>query len=101
MEVLSNNGEKDPELWRVARKRAGFKTSFFMYLAVNGFLWVLWWVTTGGETWNAGILGAWPIWPTLGWGIGIFFQYLDAYRDPKGGMVEREYEKLKKERGRM
>jgi hypothetical protein len=100
MEVLSNNGEKDPELWRVAKKRAGFKASFYTYLVVNGFLWVLWFITSRDDN-DAGILGAWPIWSTIGWGIGILFQYQDAYKDPKGGMVEREYEKLKKERGQM
>ena len=38
----------------------------------------------------------WPIWPTLGWGLGVAFNYFDAYSSPdKQSAIEREYEKLK------
>jgi hypothetical protein len=98
MELLSGAPEKDKELWRQAKKRAGFKTSFFTYIIVNAFLWALWWIGSRDEGYDS-IWEVWPIWPTLGWGIGIAFQYWDAYKDPKGGLVEREYQKLKREKG--
>ena len=37
----------------------------------------------------------WPIWPMIGWGIGLAFHFAGAYIFPKANSVEREYEKLK------
>jgi hypothetical protein len=31
----------------------------------------------------------------LGWGIGLFFDFLGSYGSPRIGATEREYEKLK------
>ena len=33
---------KDPELWELAKKRAGFKSHFVAYFIVNVFLWAMW-----------------------------------------------------------
>lgn len=33
----------------------------------------------------------------LGWGMGLIFQYLDAYGGSKKDLVEKEYDKLKKQ----
>jgi len=86
---------KDQQLWNIASKRARFKTSLLTYLLVNAFLWAIWYFTTGGSaTWN-NFNFPWPIWPTLGWGLGIAFQFADAYVFPKSNSTEREYEKLK------
>ena len=52
--------QKDERLWRIARLRANFKRSFYSYLIVNGFLWCIWWFTTG----QYGGIGAYP-WPIL------------------------------------
>jgi hypothetical protein len=41
----------------------------------------------------------WPIWVMLGWGIGIAFQYFDAYHGSKQELEQQEYEKLKREKG--
>ena len=54
--------DKDPNLWRIAKKRAEFKESLFSYLAVNVFLWLIWYYTDGNFH---GI--PWPVWPMLGW----------------------------------
>jgi class 3 adenylate cyclase len=49
------------------RRRSGFETSFrihlTVYLAVNLVLIAIWALTGGGYFW--------PIWPILGWGIGL------------------------------
>lgn len=37
----------------------------------------------------------WPVWSMLGWGIGLLFQYLNAYGGAKQDLVEKEYKKLK------
>lgn len=84
--------DKDPKLWEIAQKRAGFKTNLITYLVVNAFLWILWYISVGRE-YNKGL--PWPIWPTLGWGVGIVFHYFGAYVYPEANSAEREYEKLK------
>jgi len=85
--------EKDPHLWAIAKKRANFKASFITYLVINAFLWVIWYLTSNGKMYG-GV--PWPVWPTLGWGIGIAFQYFGAYVYPRNNSTESEYEKLKR-----
>jgi hypothetical protein len=93
MEIIDDNN-KDPKLWRMAKKRASFKSDFYSYLVINGFLWLIWYFSGNGS--GDGI--PWPVWPTLGWGIGIAFQYFESYHGNNNEMAEREYEKLKNER---
>jgi hypothetical protein len=91
---------KDPVLWEIAKKRASFKTHALSYLIVNLFLWGIWYFT-GNSNLNMDIDGwrwnhyPWPIWTTLGWGVGLAFHFAAAYVFPKANSVEREYEKLK------
>jgi uncharacterized protein DUF1707/2TM domain-containing protein len=47
-----------------ARARAAFQRHLFSYLWVNGLLVVIWALTNFGGYF-------WPIWPMLGWGIGL------------------------------
>ena len=90
---------KDPELWEIAQKRAAFRKHFSTYIIVNGFLWALWFVTGNQHKgfdvtqWDAHHY-PWPIWTTLGWGIGIAFHYASAYIFPRSNAVEQEYQKL-------
>ena len=83
--------EKDEALMRIARKRAGFKWSFLSYLLVNTMLVAIWYLTSGPGSYF------WPIWPMLGWGIGVALQYFEAFHGNKLFSVEHEYEKLKKQ----
>ena len=94
---------KDPVLWEIAQKRASFKKHVLSYLIVNGFLWAIWFLSSSHydtvnieNLWHGNF--PWPIWPTLGWGIGLAFHYSDAYLFPKANSVEREYEKLKNQK---
>ncbi len=89
------NQERDPKLWRIAKDRARFRKSLFLYFIVCTFLWAIWWVTAGRHVGFHGY--PWPIWVMLGWGIGLAFQYVNAYQGNKDDMVEEEYEKLKKQ----
>jgi hypothetical protein len=84
---------KDPELWELAQKRVSFKTHLTVYIIINIFFWLLWYF---GGTPEGGDRFPWPVWPTLGWGIGVFFHFMGAYINPKNNSVEREYQKLKK-----
>jgi len=81
---------RDPHLWDLAQRRASFKSHLATYVIVNLFLWGIWFFTGRG-----GDKAPWPVWPTLGWGIGLAFHYLAAYVTPRGHKaVEAEYEKL-------
>jgi hypothetical protein len=81
---------KDPQIWEQAHRRVEFRKHFQTYLVVNAFLWVLWFL--GNNHQHQGL--PWPVWPTAGWGIGVFFHYLNAYNPGKGNAVESEYNKL-------
>jgi hypothetical protein len=83
--------QKDEMLWKIARKRACFKSSLAVYLAVNIFLIAVWRFTSGDASYF------WPAWPLLGWGIGIASQYFNAYHSHSFFSSEAEYEKLKKQ----
>ena len=85
--------ERDEKLWQLARKRAGFQRSLVFYVIAIAFLWFIWWFTVGRSGINTDM--PWPIWVMIGWGIGLLFQYLDAYGGSKKDLVEKEYEKLK------
>jgi hypothetical protein len=83
---------KDRELWRLAKKRVGFRRHLATYLVINAMFWFIWWFSTDHEEEDR---FPWPVWPMLGWGIGLIFNYLDAYVFSKSNAVEREYEKLR------
>lgn len=86
--------ERDKQLWQIAKKRAGFKKHLASYIIVNGFLWAMWWFTEGHEGNDYGGM-PWPIWSTLGWGIGLAFSYYGAYHSDRETDTLREYQKLK------
>lgn len=96
---MSNNQplseDKDPELWNLAKKRAGFKVHLATYLIMNVFFWILWYFTGLQADRESGL--PWPVWPMLGWGIGIVFHYAGAFIFPKYNSVENEYRKLKEQ----
>jgi len=80
---------KDPQLWEIAQKRAAFKRHLVTYVIVNLFLWAIWLFTDGH---SHGSL-PWPAWASLGWGIGLAFQYFGAYVNTDNA-VDKEYQKL-------
>ena len=82
---------KDPQMWQLARKRAGFKRHLAVYLVVNIFLWVTWYFTREFE--NGGSSIPWPAWSSFGWGIGLMFHFLEAYVSTNNS-VDKEYDKL-------
>lgn len=87
---------KEPGLWKIAKKRASFKKHFATYLIINGFFWLLWFFQGNPHNYN-GV--PWPVWPMLGWGIGLAFNYFHAYHGDSNALAEKEYEKLKRESG--
>ncbi len=86
----------DEELRNKAKKRAKGKVAFYIhftiYLLVNLLLYSIWWTTLGPSTYP------WPIWTTIGWGIGIIAHFIGAFvgTDFQEKLTEKEYQKLKK-----
>ncbi len=87
--------EKDKHLWKIAKKRVEFKRHLATYIIINAFFWALWYFTDlKEEDEKTGM--PWPIFPMLGWGIGILFHFLGAFVFPNQySSIEKEYEKLK------
>lgn len=87
---------RDPHLWQLAQKRASFKRHLVTYIVINLFLWMLWYFTKRSYDYSSQYgFFPWPLWPTLGWGIGLLFHFIGAYISTGHNSVEREYEKLK------
>ena len=85
---------RDEQLWRIAKKRADFKKHLASYIIINGFLWALWFFT--GRSHDDDYNGIpWPIWSTLGWGVGLAFSYFHAYHENRDETIMKEYQKLK------
>lgn len=87
--TLSKEDSRDNELWQIAKRRAAFKISLFTYVVVNSLLVAIWYFTSGYHTYF------WPIWPILGWGLGISTQYFRAYHGADIFSAQKEYEKIK------
>ena len=74
---------------RRIKKKSEFKAHLFAYVVVNGFLVALWAVTGAGYFW--------PIFPILGWGIGVAFNAWDVYwrSVPTEQQILREMDRLR------
>ena len=99
MELTPTDPNRDPYLWKQAKARVGFKMHLNSYLIVNAGLWLIWALSSFGfrssdsENW----IFPWPIFPMLGWGIGLTMHYFSVYHGKnERAMIEREYQKLAK-----
>src|SRR3954467_3187360 len=77
------------------KKRRDFKAQLLVYVLVNSVIWGIWLVialSSGGGNW-----WPWPIFPTLGWGIGLVLNAWDAYfrRPITSAEVDNEVRRLR------
>lgn len=90
MEAIPST-EKDLREQAIAqlKKRRDFRSHVFIYVAVNAMLVVIWAVTGAGFFW--------PIFPILGWGVGVAANAWDVYgRKPiSEDEIRRETERLR------
>jgi len=72
------------------KKKRDFRGHVLVYVLVNTFLVVIWWLT--------GAHFFWPIFPILGWGIGVVMNAWDVYRSEELGeeQIRREMERLRR-----
>lgn len=82
---------KDERLWKIAKRRAEFKKHVLTYLIINIFLWGIW---AFSSIRHGDFSFPWPAFVTLGWGIGLGFNYISAYTGFKDQLTQKEYEKL-------
>lgn len=88
--------EREKEIWKQARKRVKFKQQLIIYVIVNVLLWTTWLITMQlNSEEKAGTIIPWPVFPTVGWGIGVIMQYFSAYKFDRVDAIEKEFEKLK------
>jgi hypothetical protein len=91
--MTSMDTARDTELreraLRRLKKRRDFRAHVLVYTLVNAFLVVIWAVTTPGGFF-------WPIFPLVGWGIGLVMNGWDAYfsDDFSEEEIEKEIESL-------
>jgi hypothetical protein len=64
---MTTDEELRAQAIRRIRAKQSFQTHFAVYLVVNALLIAIWFFTSRDYFW--------PIWPMLGWGIGIFFHW--------------------------
>lgn len=72
--------------------REAFSIHLVVYLAVNLLLWAIWAYS------GADIQAPWPIFVTLGWGIGLVAHWWTVYaqsEDRHAAAVEKEMQKLR------
>lgn len=70
------------------RKKRDLQAHVLAYAMVNLLLNALWLLTMPGGLY-------WPIFPLLGWGIGLAFHIWDVYAPaPSEGQIEREMRRL-------
>lgn len=76
----SLDGAGDTELREQAlealKRKREFQRHLLAYVLVNGLLWTIWGVVfAAGGTWFP-----WPVFPLVGWGIGLIFHAWETYR---------------------
>jgi hypothetical protein len=86
--------DAEPDLRARATERLTKKREFYAhvlaYVLVNAGLVVIWAMTGAGFFW--------PVFPILGWGIGLVFHAWDTYAGgPKEARIQREMERLRRE----
>ena len=71
------------------RKKRGLQAHVLAYLTVNLFLNAIWLLVMPGGFY-------WPVFPLLGWGIGLAFHIWDVYgpTQPTQEQIEREMRRL-------
>ena len=80
--------QRQRAIGRIRAKR-GFWAHFAVYLAVNALLVLIWAMTSASYFW--------PVWPMLGWGIGVAAHAASVYLGPSEiseAQIEREIGRL-------
>ena len=88
---MESTNQRDERLWKAAKKRAEFKRHLFTYIIMNLFFWGIWFADS---IIDRHFDFPWPVFVTLGWGIGLAFNYIRVYTGFNDSLQESEYQKL-------
>lgn len=90
----------EEDIRKVAKARVGFRVHAMVYVIVNAFLVAIWAITSyfGADTPPAEPFSFWPVWPMLGWGVGLAIHGFVVYG---GGLAweQREEERIRRQQG--
>lgn len=77
VEPFESDGDLRDLAIRQLQKRREFRTHLIVYVLVNSLLWLIWGIlfATGGPWFP------WPVFPLVGWGIGLALHARETYRD--------------------
>lgn len=89
---MENTNEK---LYEEAKNRIAFRNHAITYTITNVLIWIFWYFTRAQY---GHYDGYWPIYPTIGWGIGLISHYV-GIKQYSEYSIAKEMEKIKKERG--
>lgn len=92
---MSQDPVVEHDLHQRAEKRLKAKRDLgahvLAYVLVNGFLVVIWFMTSGTDAFF------WPVFPILGWGIGLAFNVWDVFSpEPTEDKIRAEMERLRR-----
>ncbi|MEM6262477.1 MAG: 2TM domain-containing protein [Bacteroidota bacterium] len=76
----------EQQIYERARRRVAFRIHFVAFIIGTLINWVVWLVYTTPHIW--------PIWPMLGWSIGITSHYLGAYHPGRLFSIEKEMQRI-------
>jgi len=83
---VDDQARREAAVKRLKAKRE-FWQHLVIYLLVNLLLVVIWWVTSRPGHF-------WPLWPLLGWGIGLGMHAWDTFQKPMSEeAIRKEMEK--------
>jgi hypothetical protein len=71
-ETTARDAELRDRAVKRLKKRRDFYAHVMVYLLVNAFLVIIWWMTSPGGFF-------WPVFPIVGWGIGVVMNAWDVY----------------------
>ena len=80
--MLSEEDRLRRKVEKRIEERNDFYTHLAIYVSVNLMLWVIYFLTSFPDS-------PWPIWPTMGWGIGIVAHGMSYYFEHGGGAARR------------
>lgn len=86
---MTESDKREAAIAHLKRKRE-FRTHLMAYVAVNGFLVAIWFLTRGN---NGGHF--WPAWVMAGWGIGLVMHAWETFQPPISEQaIQRQMEKM-------
>ncbi len=90
---LDTDDELRERALQLLRKKSDLRAHMLAYVLINGFLVGIWAMTGAGFFW--------PVFPIMGWGIGLAFNVWDVYRRaiPTEEQVHREMEAIRRREG--